>query len=511
MLILKRTIIYFLTFLIIFSGLKAYAQAVNVDASKLLAQVEVGFSPRSGSFVEGSTFQVPILLNTKGRSINGIEVRVNFNKDKLSIINSTGGTSIIGVWVEPPQFDNTRGTASYVGVVPNGITTGSGLIGTITFMAKAPGAATVSVAASSNILLNDGLGTRAQVDLGRAEYTILTKAPEGVQVFSETHPIQSDWYNNNTPVLSWIKDPGVTGFSYELDDKPFTIPDNIIETDESTKTFESLSDGLWYFHIKANKANVWSTTGHFLIRIDTAPPAEFTPKANFLVAATINAEQTLVSFFTTDNLSGVDHYEVGVIDKSQPTTASPVFVNAESPFQVPLSGKASLEVIVRAVDKAGNVRDESIDVRLPQEISKFIQDNLVYILLGIILLGLIMLILHYLFGHHIIRYMRLAGKLMRNEKNEQAEATTKTFEERVQFEIKPKPIPIPEPVIKPYIAPQPIIQPELHKMIMPEVKILPVVELNDGEIVHSSFPINTMAIPPASPIVPPELPPPPTP
>ena len=398
-----------------------YAQTVNVDASKLLAHTEVSLSPRSGSFVEGSTFQVPILLNTRGRNINGIEVRVNFNKDKLSIVNPTGGTSIIGVWVEPPGYDNTRGTASYVGVVPNGITTQSGLIGTITFKAKTPGNAVVSISSNSNILLNDGLGTKTQVDLGRAEYTILTKAPEGVQIFSETHPIQSDWYNNNTPVVSWVKDSSVNGFSFELDNKPNTIPDNKVDEEGTTKIFNALSDGLWYFHIKASKGGIWGTTGHFLMRIDTAPPAEFTPETNYLVAAVVAAERTLVSFFTTDNLSGIDHYEVGIIDKMGPLTESPVFVQAESPFQVPLNAGGKLEVIVRAIDKAGNVRDESVDIKMPFVITRFIEDYLVYILIAIILLGFVMLILHYLVGHHIIRYISHIKQILRKEKIEEAE------------------------------------------------------------------------------------------
>lgn len=407
-------------FLFIFSILiyphSLFAQNVNnVDANSLLAHVELSLSPRSGSFTEGSTFEVPILLNTHGRSINGVEVHINFNKNKLSIINPTGGTSIIGLWTEPPKFDNTNGTASYVGIIPGGITTGSGLIGTITFKALVPGDAILSVTTASRILLNDGLGTTAQADFGRAEYTIVPKAPEGVQIFSDTHPVQSDWYNNNTPVVSWLKDSGVTGFSFELDDKPNTIPDNTIDTEDTTQSFEKLTDGLWYFHIKANKGGVWGTTGNFLVRIDTAPPAEFSPETNYLVAAAVLNERTLVSFFTTDNLSGVDHYEVGVIDKTQPATESPVFIQTESPYQVPLQKNSKLEVIVRAVDDAGNVRDEAIDVQTPFIITKFVQDYIVYILLGIILLGLVMLLIHYLVGHHILRAIRKFRQVINNE------------------------------------------------------------------------------------------------
>lgn len=415
----KRKIFYLISLTIFSVAFSASAQVVNVDANKLLARVAVTLSPRSGSFVEGSTFQVPIYVDTNSRSINGIEVRVNFDKNKLLIVNPTGGTSIIGVWVEPPGFDNSRGTASYVGVVPNGITTEAGLIGAITFKAKSPGKAGISISSSSKILLNDGLGTAAQLDLGRAEYSIVPKAPEGVQVFSETHPTQSDWHNNNTPVISWIKDPSVVGFSFVLDNQPNTIPDNVLDTEETTQSYAALKDGLHYFHIKASKDGVWGNTGHFLLRIDTTPPAEFEPQTDFLVAAVILTERTLVSFFTTDNLSGVDYYEVGVIDKNQPATESPVFIQAPSPFQVPLTEDGKLQVIVRAVDKAGNVRDASVDVEVPFVITKFVQDYLVHILIGIILLGFVMLIIHYLIGHHIIRYIEHIRQIIKREKIEE--------------------------------------------------------------------------------------------
>ena len=165
-----------------------FAASVTIDASTLVPNVAVSFSPRSGSFEEGSTFQVPIVLDTNGTSINGIEVRLNFDADRLSIVQASTGQSIVGVWVEPPTYDNTRGTASYVGVIPNGIVTESGVIGTITFRAKSPGRATLSVRSDSNILLNDGLGSPATLEKGRAEYSVIPKAPGGASVYSETHP-----------------------------------------------------------------------------------------------------------------------------------------------------------------------------------------------------------------------------------------------------------------------------------------------------------------------------------
>ena len=413
--IFKKKFVISATFFLLVSFLfpvVSLAQSGEVDASKLLAHTEVYLSPRTGSFVEGSTFDVPILVNTKGRSINGVEIVVAYDKDKLSIVRPSGGTSIIGVWVEPPAYDNTKGTARYVGVIPGGITTGSGLVGNITFQAKATGRAVVSFRSNSKVLLNDGLGTEAIVELGRAEYSIIPSAPGGVTIFSDTHPFQSDWYNNNSPVISWDKDPDVAGFSYVLDNKPGTVPENTINTEATSMAFPDLSDGLWYFHIKANKKGVWGAVGHFLVRIDTAPPAEFTPEVNYLMAATVLVDRTLVSFFTTDNLSGVDHYEVGIIDKSQPTTVSPSFIRTESPFQVPLKEDSNLQVIVRAIDHAGNIRDESIDVTPPTFIVKFLKDNLIWILIGLLLALILGMIIHYYAGHHIHRGLKKVGRVM---------------------------------------------------------------------------------------------------
>lgn len=392
---------------------------INYDASKLLQKVEVSVSPKSGTFVEGSTFEVPIILNTRSVNINGIEVRVNYDKNKLSIVKPSGGTSIIGVWVEPPSFDNNRGIASYVGVIPNGITTSSGIIGTITFKVIGTGRATVGISTNSKILLNDGIGTPLQLDMGRADYNLIPKPPEGLTVYSETHPYSSEWYNNNSLVLSWEITDDFEGFSYVLDNKPSTIPPNEITSKDNLVSFENLSDGLWYFHIRPYKKGIWGNVSHFLVRIDTTPPAEFTPEINYVLASPVFIDRALISFFTTDNLSGISHYEVGVIDKSEATTESPVFIQTESPFQLSNISKKGAVVIVRAFDKAGNIRDTSIEVKIPNNIIKLLQENTTYILLFMIMIGFIGLILHYLISHHIIRKIRKIFAIIKKEEEKE--------------------------------------------------------------------------------------------
>ncbi|MFH1714020.1 MAG: hypothetical protein ABH831_00235, partial [Candidatus Nealsonbacteria bacterium] len=188
------------------------------------------------------------------------------------------------------------------------------------------------------------------------------RPPEGPKVFSRTHPSGDRWYNNRNPILMWEKDLGVSDFSFEIDNKPLTIPDNISDTQDTITSYEDLADGVWFFHVKAKEKGIWGTTTHFPIYIDTTPPLSFKPKIEILTATIIN--RALVSFSTIDTLSGVDHYEAGVIDKTKSPLESPSFVEVGSPYQLPAFVSGSLRVIVRAVDRAGNVRDESVDAYL---------------------------------------------------------------------------------------------------------------------------------------------------
>jgi hypothetical protein len=134
---------------------------------------------------------------------------------------------------------------------------------------------------------------------------------------------------------------------------------------------------------------------------------------NYLVAAIVFVERAFVSFFTTDSLSGVSYYEVGVVNADESTTVSPLFIQTESPFQVPLHKDETARVIVRAVDGAGNTREAFIEVRRPLLIEHFIKENLIYILLAIIFVGFVILVMHYLFGHHIISSIKETRELFK--------------------------------------------------------------------------------------------------
>ncbi len=342
-------------------------------------EAKLFLSPATGSFLVGSTFDVSIVVDTDDVNINTVKADLSFPPDYLQIVLPSSGMSFISLWLEQPTYSNTKGTISFAGGKPEGIKTSSGIVSIITFRAIKAGEAVIKILPSSNVLAHDGKGTEILSTIINGSYVLKLKPAEGPKVFSNTHPDENFWYNNQNPIISWEEEPGFTDFSYVLDSFPQTIPDNNSDIQETTKAYENLANGLWYFHIKALKENIWGSPSHFLLRIDSTPPAKFKPKVEFLLAAVIG--RALVSFSTTDALSGVDHYGIAVIDKAEPPLESPVFIEAQSPYQLPNALSGDLRVIVRAVDKAGNVRDESVDVNLGGSIFARVQENIVTIFL----------------------------------------------------------------------------------------------------------------------------------
>lgn len=392
----------------------AAQQTININAADIVPRTELSFSPSSGTFSQGSTFDVPLYLDTKGSTIGALELHISFDPRVLSVVKPSGGSSIIGLWIEAPTYDNTAGTITFIGGIPKGIKTSSGLVAQITFQAKSPGRSELNIRNTSRVLIFDGSGSPTYLESNTPRYTVSARPPGSVVVSSETHPFHDRWYNNNNPVFSWTQDTGTTGYSTTLDDKPNTVPDNTPDTTGTSQSFESIPDGISYFHVKALKNGMWSAPTHYEVKIDTAPPAQFEPTINYITAAVIN--RALVTYFTTDALSGIDHYEVGTIDKAKSATESPAFVRSDSPYQIPFDSIQNARVIVRAFDRAGNVQDASIDVSLPFLPAKFIKDHAVVLLVLLLLLTIILGVIHYFYGHHIARHIKTIWKIITNKK-----------------------------------------------------------------------------------------------
>ncbi len=339
----------FLTFLVLtFSFLTAFVSQAQ-SASLYLA-------PSRGTFFVGSTFSVSIYVNTKGNEINAVEVDLKFPSDILQITSPIASESFISEWLTPPSYSNTGGTISFKGGIPEGIVTSAGLVSTITFRAKSPGLARVEFLESSKVLLADGKGTPILSTNLSGVYEILIPPPEGPRIFSPTHYDSEIWYSNSHPSFYWKKEAGVNDFSFSFSQNPEENPDTVSEGDILFKSYEGVSDGVWYFHLRAKKQGVWGKPSHFVVKIDTSPPEDFTPQPDILGG--------FIYFESQDFHSGLDYYEVSVLDTTKSPIPTPFFIDATSPFKIPLRQTGQYQVIVRAHDRAGNQQEGEVRFRI---------------------------------------------------------------------------------------------------------------------------------------------------
>jgi len=319
-------------------------------------------APSSGSFLVGSTFSISVFVNTDGDEINVVFAELQFPPDLLQVTSPTAGTSFITEWLAPPNYSNEKGMVSFRGGIPGGIVTSAGLVSSITFRVISSGQAKITFKEESKILLNDGKGTDILTNIIDGEYNLLVPPPEGPKVFSPTHPNPNVWYPDSGPAFSWEREEGVSDFSWSFDQNPNGRPDGVSDGADNQVSFPEVSDGVWYFHLRQKKGGVWGKTSHVQVKIDTSPPEEFTPEVKTYTR--LVSYQTVVYFETKDNFSGVDHYEVSIMDLNLKESSRSFFTEVISPYKIPFKKAGKYNVIIKAVDKAGNIREGETRFRM---------------------------------------------------------------------------------------------------------------------------------------------------
>ncbi|MDX1607697.1 MAG: hypothetical protein R3251_00595 [Candidatus Spechtbacterales bacterium] len=369
---IKRKWLFAIGLFVLFSFIFFLLSLNYADAST------IRLSPVNGAYEVGSTFDVSILLDTEGKTVNTIWAKLQFPPDRLQVVSPTTGRSIISIWTTPPNYDNANGTIELQGLVtPNGINTSQGLVTTITFRTKRPGNAFVRFSDETTVLLHDGHGTE---DLRQAQdgvYELILPPPAGPVVASETHPDQTKWYTTNSVSLRWASEDEIEAYSYVLDQQPLTTPDDISEGLKNSVTYSDLADGTHYFHIKALRDDSWGGVTHFAVNIDSTPPVEF--PIDIVPEAETTARRPVINFSTTDQLSGMDRYEIKLValdlEEDVPDTLQEFFIETTSPYSPPELALGSYDVIVRAYDQAGNFYDATQRLEITTRLFKIISDE----------------------------------------------------------------------------------------------------------------------------------------
>lgn len=326
------------------------------------------FNPATGRHVVGDTFSVEVRLNTGGVAINAAEGTVLFEQSKMRVISVSKAGSIFNLWTTEPKFDNANGTVDFGGGLPDpGYTGNSGLIITIYF--KAIGATTEkgysdTVLVSGAVLANDGQGTNILATLGKntqyissAETGALpTATPQQPIVAatiqphlkSSTHPDQNKWYAVKTATIQWDVPPEAKEVRLALSRQATELPHVRYLTPISEKILPDLEDGVWYLNAQFVTARGISPISSFKLQIDTVAPRDFQIKR--VDTNDENARPELL-FTTTDDLSGIDHYEMKI--------GTGEWFNIEKlpdgqSYRLPELKAGTYTVSVKAVDGAGN-------------------------------------------------------------------------------------------------------------------------------------------------------------
>ncbi len=335
--------------------------------------------PVTGTFTVGSVFDVSVLLDTKGKSVNVVKLSLSFPADKLQITSPSTGKSIIDTWTASPKFDNATGRVELEGGIKGGINASEGLITTLSFRVKSVGEAIIKFLDDSRVLLNDGHGTDDLSQTQNGIYELTLPPPGGPIVVSETHPSQFIWYSNRTLVLRWEnEESGVQGYSYMLSDDPTATPDDISEGTKTSVAYGNLSDGIHYFHIKSLRDGKWGGITHFSAKIDASPPANFPVYVS--PSARTASKQPIIQFITTDALSGVDHYEIKIIALSpdvaqKPEVGGQFFIETGTSYIPSVLELGDYDILVRAYDKADNFKEVEQRLAITTPIFEFVGEK----------------------------------------------------------------------------------------------------------------------------------------
>jgi hypothetical protein len=250
---------FYIKFIILALGvyLFAFFSPFSVLASEIIFQ-----SPNKTLGV-GDEFSVPVVLSSKGVSVNTIAGDITWSNDTLSAVNILSANSIVGPWIEMPHISGN--TISFSGIMPGGYETldntdsqksGPGLIATIIFRVIKEGEGKIEFS-DMHLFKNDGLGTEISVQnnplvLSFSQHGSGLNVPINSNIPPEAFiPIivhNSDIYNGQTVVIfsTTDKENGIDHYEVKQGDNgkwitaasPFLLPNQWFSGTVFVKAFD---------------------------------------------------------------------------------------------------------------------------------------------------------------------------------------------------------------------------------------------------------------------------------
>lgn len=287
---------------------------------------------------------------SRNSDYNAVELSINFtNLIFISSSVASGWTPVQG----PTQNGNT---ITFAGALLGSSANGNRSVLTINFKTQNVGNANITV---NGVIDGTGLGTGSSNVSNSTNIQVISRPtstntttptptrvitevlPKELNIISETHPDQNRWYNSKQIRLTWNKEENVIGFSYTMDQNVNINPDDTV--DSTSNILETnLSDGVYYFRVKAKNSTGWGPISSYQIKIDTEAPESFTPEIT-----KDNSDNLVLKFYTKDNLSQTIIYKIYINDN--------LFLETKE-NQVTISNNTDINQIkIEAIDEAGNI------------------------------------------------------------------------------------------------------------------------------------------------------------
>src|SRR3989344_3598777 len=340
--------------------------------------------PSSGEFGVGAKITVDLKIDSEGTGLNAGQATIRFPKETLTVtsVDKTGST--FNFWLEEPTFSNEDGVISFIGGTPYGMSGASIQVLRITFTSKGSGTPPVTIVDAA-VTASDGSGTNILSKTTDATFTISPRSgtpaapsapvivPAPTQIVREPTPAaglpakpaltvplysnSAEWYNvTNTFTAQWGLPSDISGVATLLNRQPSSIPEGSSEGLFDNKTFNALSDGIWYLHVRFRNNIGWGPTVHYRLAVDTQPPLPF--EITSRESEMSDVPNPTLSFRASDALSGVKEYQIRV--NNEPGIVIPA-KNFPGEYQLHLANPGKHNITIKAVDLAGNSIENNIE------------------------------------------------------------------------------------------------------------------------------------------------------
>lgn len=303
----------------------------------------ISFAPPIGLIHVDDVIPVDINVDSGGVVMNAIEATITFPAANVRVDHIEREQTAFALWPEPPRWDNVAGTVHLIAGRPGGMVAVGARVATIYFRAQKPGPITLGITTTASALyLNDGVGTKKQVDVLPSTFTIHDELTTGIPLHSLSHPDEATWYRQSNVEVQWDIQPD-TVYSYQFSADAQVAPDTTPETVVGTVSYSDVADGRYIFSIRSKSGSgPWSEVSQRRFLIDTTAPQA--PQLVSPDPQTVNGRRVLV-WSDVDATSGIAHTLGRVGGKNIGEVQSPLSL---------LSAWRGKTIVITIIDQAGN-------------------------------------------------------------------------------------------------------------------------------------------------------------